>query len=149
VLSRDAIKEALFRSLGAADRAESRALGPASYAVLYAVARAILQESGLILESNFRTGTSESELASLAAGRAAVQIQCTAARDVIVCRIQTREGRHPLHYDHEALSEVLEAVDRGRHEPLILEMPCLVVDTSAGYVPELDEIVAFCRRSLP
>jgi hypothetical protein len=37
----------------------------------------------------------------------------------------------------------------GRFEPLLLEIPCLVVGTDDGYAPDLDDILAFASPNRP
>ena len=122
-------------------------MGRASYAVLYAVARVILEAgSSLIVESNFVRGTSEQELSPLMREGEALLIHCQTTRDLIARRVRSRAGRHPQHPDD--VDEVLQAVDAHRHDPLELRFPLLIVDTSEGYRPGLDEVLRFCRGDI-
>jgi predicted kinase len=68
------------------------------------------------------------------------------ARERIRCRVSEVTGR-TAHHDTEFLA-ALEAgrVSIGAWEPPRLDVPTFVVDTNAGYRPELEEIVAFARR---
>jgi predicted kinase len=66
ILAKDAVKEPLFDVIGAADRAASRNLSDASFAVMFSLARACLGAgTDLILEGNFRPGEHESAIEAL------------------------------------------------------------------------------------
>ena len=149
VIHRDTIKEALLDTIGADDRDTSHELGRVSYRILYALARVILESGNrLIIESNFVRGVSEADLSELlATGRTARLVHCQATNEAIKQRIASRAGRHPQHSDDPR--EVLEAIKRHDYDPMTLDVETLVVETTEGLVPDLPEIVAFCRRSLP
>lgn len=90
--------------LGAEDQAASQRIGAATYAVLYAVARSMtLGGAGLVLESNFRRGTSDHELAELVERSRAVFVHCTVSDAVRRQRYATRD-RHPGHFDGTVLA---------------------------------------------
>lgn len=129
------------------DRAASRRLGAASYAVLYEIARAILDgHSGLVLESNFRRVASLSDLLALTGGANAVLVQCSAPQDVVLRRYAERSpSRHRGH--HDVSVELAADLDAGEFEPPDLGIPVLRVDTSEGYRPPLAEILAFVLAS--
>lgn len=147
VLHKDAIKEALVDVLGAADRARSRELGVATYAIFTVVVPELLGAgTGVVLESNFRRGLSEDDLRPLLARARGVLIHCEAADELIVARYvgrAERGERHKAHFDAEVLPELRADLAAGRFAPLELAIPTLRVDTTAGYAPELDTIVAF------
>lgn len=149
LLSKDLVKEALFDGLGTPDREGSRRYSVAAYRVLYAVAAPLLAAgNGVILESNFVRGRSEAELLPLTARADAALLHCRATAAEIERRYRQRAwsgGRHPGHRDAEALPDVLRDVQAGRYEPLALDIPALLVDTSAGYRPDLAAILAFAR----
>lgn len=147
MIHRDTIKEALFDTIGASNRDDPHELGRAAYRVLYAVAGKILEsDTGVILESNFVRGASEPDLAHITADRDVRLIHCVATKEAIMHRIQSRPGRHPQHDD--AVDEVIAALDAHVYDPVDLQIPLLVVETSNGFEPDLHEVVAFCRRSL-
>ncbi len=92
VLLKDAIKEKLLDTLGAPDRARSRELGVASYAVLYDMAARLLDAGvGAVVESNFGRGQSERGLRPLTARSRAVLLHCFTSHEEIV---QRYSGRH-------------------------------------------------------
>lgn len=145
VLEKDALKEALSEAVGhPSDVADSTRLGSASYAALFALARGLLaDEVGVILESNFRRGLSEAELAPVAALASSVHLlHCTAPEDLVAERYRSR-NRHPAHLDdhrHDALRADLAA---GRYEPLDVDWPTLIVRTESGYDPTYDRVTSF------
>jgi hypothetical protein len=82
----------------------------------------------------------------LVAKSRAVQIACWAEEGEIARRVAQRAataGRHPGHYDAEALPDVLARLRAGAYAPLNLAVPLLTVDTTAGYEPSFDRIRTF------
>ncbi len=149
VLCKDGIKERLFDTLGAPDRARSRELGAASYAVLYEISARLL-DAGVdaVVEGNFHRGPSERELQALTEKARAVLVHCYTTPEVVTRRYSQRfgkGGRHPGHHDEAAISEVLSSLQSGTYDPLDLPVPVLRVDTSAGYVPRFERIREFVR----
>lgn len=151
VLYKDAIKEALVDALGAADRAESRALGAATYAIFNVVVPELLAAgTSVMLESNYRRGVSEADLRPLLARSRGVLIHCEAADEVIVTRYTGRAERgerHRAHFDAEVLPDLRADLAARRFGPLDLAIPTLRVDTTAGYAPDVDTIVAFIQSN--
>jgi predicted kinase len=106
LLSKDGIKEPLLDTLGAADRAASRRLSDASFAVLFALADEYLPLLGtVVLEGNFRPGEHEPALAALLARHAPVsctQMLCRVPEALRQERLAARAAdpaRHPGHRD--------------------------------------------------
>jgi predicted kinase len=125
LLAKDDVKEALFDGLGTGDRAWSRRLGSATYDVLFAVARRLL-ESGVdcILESNF---TNAAPLRALPARRV-TQVFCSAPPDVALERYATRT-RHPGHLDDLILEGLPAALADETWRPLDLRGDTITVAT--------------------
>jgi predicted kinase len=153
VLLRDELKETLYDTLGAPDRAESARLGQASYALLAVVAGRLLEAGvGMVLESNFRRGLSETDLASLLTSARAALVHCEGEPETIVRRYRERAERgerHPGHHDSESFQRLRDELAAGLFEPLDLGVPTLRVDTTTEqeYTPEFEEIVAFLRAA--
>jgi predicted kinase len=148
LLAKDAIKEALMDALSAEDLDRSRRLGQATYAVIFALARAHLDTGpGLVLESNFALGVSEDGLRPLVAGRPAVVVHCWAPADVLVARYRARAGhRHPGHHDLMRLQGDLPWLEPPATEPPDLALPCLRVNTSEPW--DLAGIASWTRAQL-
>ena len=90
--------------LGAPDIESSQRVGRATYAVLWAMADAIVSSGqGLVLESNFHRELSADGLRALAARGDATFVHCVAPVDVIKQRYASRV-RHPGHKDAERLA---------------------------------------------
>ncbi|GHJ37080.1 AAA family ATPase [Streptomyces sp. TS71-3] len=134
--SRDAIKEALFDTLGWSDRRRSKELGAASVAVLFSLLSDTLGAGASCLaESNFRRTHSTSDFLRLLAetGADTVQIQCRTHGPTLLRRFTARASspeRHPGHGDDQNVDEFREELLAGRYEPLQLPGPVLDVDTT-------------------
>jgi len=90
--------------LGAPDVESSRRIGRATYAVLWAMADAIVSSGGgLVLESNFHRDLSAGSVRALAARGDATFFHCVAPLALIKERYRSRV-RHPGHRDAELLA---------------------------------------------
>ena len=126
LLAKDDIKEPLFDTLGAGDRAWSRRLGAATYEVLYALARRLLESgASCIVESNFSDAAA---LRSLPPARV-VQVFCWAPDDVILERYAGRV-RHPGHLDDQIVDELRGRLGRREWKPLDLGGTLIELDTT-------------------
>jgi predicted kinase len=123
LLGKDTIKEALFDTLGTGDRAWSRRLGAASYAVLLALAGEL---PAAVLDANFYP---EHGPALLQACQRPIEVFCRCPAAEVERRFTRRApARHPGHVDH-VLDARLKAVLDGGVGPLGLGGPVLEVDT--------------------
>ncbi len=147
LLSRDCLKETLLDELGAPNRAASREIGRASYVLLFQIATTLLDASAsVIVESNFRCGLSETDLRPFAERASTVLLHCQTSHDETVCRYLRRtvnQERHAGHFDEEATADLVRDLKGGSYEPLDLEVPTLVIDTTDGYLPDLKQIGRF------
>lgn len=127
LLARDDLKEILYDTLGAADRAASRRIGGAAYALLCRLADQFLSAGvSLIIESNFGHGIAEDELSPLTERTRAILIHCQAADEMILARYRARAtavDRHPGHHDRDAAADVATNLAAGRFAPLDLPIP--------------------------
>jgi predicted kinase len=140
LVSRDAIKERLFDTLGWSDREWSRRLGRASYALLYDTAELLLRAGqSLIIESNFSAVHLIDDLRKLKqeAGCATLVVHCRAEWETLARRFRQRSAsgeRHPGHVDDQALDETLAEIQqrlaRREDAPLDLDGPVLTLDTT-------------------
>jgi len=106
LVSKDRIKEPLLDVLGASDRAASKRLSDAAFAVLFALAEEHLALVGeVVLEGNFRPGEHEPALRAVLARQApasCTQVLCRAPESLRQRRLQARAAdgtRHPGHRD--------------------------------------------------
>jgi predicted kinase len=134
LLTKDAIQERLFDTLGSANRETSQALGRAAFALLLDIAARLLAAgTPTIVEANFTRGRAEGELQELPAHRL-MQIVCTAPDDILRERWRRRTTtgeRHPGHFDAEQESVLGKRLGTDCHAALDLAGPVLDVDTSA------------------
>jgi predicted kinase len=112
-LEKDTIKEPLLDVLGATDAAAAHRLSDASFAVLFALARAQLEAGcGMLIEGNFRAAEHAPVLRALVARtlqadpveRASAQILCRTDESLRRQRLAARAhdpARHPGHRDLE------------------------------------------------
>jgi predicted kinase len=141
LIVRDDIKEALMDALGCDSLERSTELGRGSYAAMYAVLRELLRSgAGAIVETNFRRGTSESELRPFVEQSDAVLVHCESA-DIRV-RFLNR-ARHPGHLGQAVAERLMRELNAGLFEPIELGIPTLRVDCSDSYRPPLRDVVAF------
>lgn len=156
LVARDELKERLADKLldnllggGMTHEAASSALGRGAYSLLFAITDASLSAGhGLVIESNFRRGISEPNLVRRVAAARAALVHCEASPDVVVERYRSRHARgerHRVHRDDDRLGGLQEDLATGRFDPLDLGIEPIRVDTSAGYKPALEEIVARIR----
>jgi predicted kinase len=151
LVARDELKEVLYDTIGAPDRAASQQLGLASFRLIHHVAARLLDAgTGLVLESNFRRGLSEPDVGRLTCRAQAVLVHCEGDPRVIVRRYRERAERgerHPGHHDLELVDAVAAALASGVYEPLDLDVPIVRVDTTvpaesttaSGSAPAADE----------
>jgi predicted kinase len=147
LFSRDHLKETLLDELSAVDRSASREIGRAAYALLFQSAGTLIDASiGVIVESNFRRGLSESDLRPLVERAPAVLLHCQTSHDETVRRYLHRaanQERHAGHFDEEAAADLIRDLKTASYEPLDLNIPTLVIDTTDGYSPDLLQIGRF------
>jgi predicted kinase len=132
LLSKDEIKEILFDSLGWGDRERSRALSDAAYGLMFhLLEKELAAGRSAMLEANFRPEAAQ-RLARILENSPyrAIQIRCTADRQVLMDRLTHRAEqklRHPGHLDAALLPEAAKLIENGFVE---LPGPVLEVDST-------------------
>jgi predicted kinase len=142
VIEKDALKEALYDTIAVGEVEWSRRLGTAAYAVVFAVADAVLRSGGsLVAEANFFRGAHEERFARLPAHRL-VQVHCHAPLDVVLDRYTTRSGtRHPGHLDGDRAAELRARFETDLNDPLDVPGELVRLDTASADVAELADLV--------
>jgi predicted kinase len=129
LLSKDAIKEALFDSLGTGTLEWAQQLGGASHLVMYSLAQTIPK---VILESHFHRGVAEPDL--LALDRRLVQVYCRCPVEIASDRYRRRiadPDRHRGHLPEHQSEQVIELWMKAIPQPLDLPGAALIeVDTT-------------------
>jgi predicted kinase len=144
LITKDGLKETIGDALGVSSLEESIRLGRATFPLLFCVANAILQgSSGLILESAFAVDLSERELEGLCGLSDARLIRCTTSPEIAMDRYARRK-RHPVHRDNERHGD-LDVRLRSGYYDIVLPVPTLEVETSDGYEPGYEDVIAFAR----
>ena len=147
-IGKGALKEAICDAIGLpADVGASMRAGSAAYSAAFTLARETLTaRHGVVLESNFRRGVAESELAPIVAIGDACLVKCTASPEVVASRYRDRSAaglRHPAHRDDERAPALGADLESGQFEPLRLSVPVMVVGTEDGLQPGYDTILEF------
>lgn len=133
---KDGIKEILFDQLGWSDRAWSRTLGGATYALLYHfIEIELAARRSFMVESNFSREQATPPFQALRErhGFRPFQVLCRTAGPTLLARYRARNesgARHPGHVDHTVYKELPELIAAGGVEPLALDGPVWTVDTT-------------------
>lgn len=147
LLSKDEYKELLFDALGVKDRAWSRRLSEAAYALMFKqAAQFVAADCVFVMEGNFREHQHREKFAALAsAGAQIVQVHCRAETEILVSRFneRSRSGlRHAGHADVESLPEIENELRTARQEPLSIHGELIVCDTTEDWSEAIDSAVA-------
>ena len=146
---KDGIKELLFDKFGWSDRAWSRKVGIASYAVLYYFVEAQLSAGrSCIVESNFNATYDTEQFLALKAKYdfEPLQICCIADGEVLFQRFKKRAeagDRHPGHVETLNLEEFKPGLLRGRDGVMDIGSTVVEVDTTDFEKVDYEGI---CRR---
>ena len=154
LLAKDRLRQIFCGAFNAETREENRRLLNPGFVVFYELIAELLRSGvGMVAECNFHRGISEPELRPVAALGTPVIVHCQVDRALSVRRFIERhrlalpDRRYA--FDGERIAEI----ERGgspdawdRAEPVEIGAPVLRVDTTDGYAPDLDGIIAFIRE---
>lgn len=153
-INKDGIKELLFDTLGWSDRAWSKRLGAATYAILFHVVEAQLRAgASLVVESNFHPTYDNEKFATLQKtySFAALQVRCLADGDVLFARFKARAEsgeRHPGHVDDLNYDEFEEMLRRGRDDALAIEGEIYELDMTDFDAIDYEGLITAIRAAL-
>jgi predicted kinase len=153
LLSKDRSWQIIAGAFDVQTREQSQALIGPGFEIYYGLISELLQAGvGLVAECNFHRGVSEPQLAPVARLGTPVIVHCQTSRELSVRRFIARheEGQPERRYAFDGyridLIRAGQAVDSWEAaEPVEIGAPVLRVDTTDGYAPDLDGIVAFIR----
>lgn len=142
-------------SIETASIPESERLGRASFYLMDGMLGWLLDAGvGAVYEQNFRRGVSEVELRKHLPRCRAVLLHLQLPRELSIERYVARferGERHPGHHDGARIGQIRAGVRPVRwdhyEQPLDLDVRTLRVDTTDGYRPGFEEIVAFARSA--
>jgi predicted kinase len=137
VVSKDAVKEILFDTLGIGDRAWSESLGKATFALLdHIILLQARTGASFLIDAAFNPAFENEKFRALQDrfGFDAIQIHCTASPDELVRRFVQRVddgSRHPGHADEQWVDGFRAGLADGRDEVLDLRGAVLRYDSEA------------------
>ena len=152
MFSKDVLKETLFDALVdgpemSASPELSQTISDLALASLLSIATELVSRKvGMVLEADFRPNDGQRLFAPFLNSTMMRQVHCTVEERELEERHleRTEEGnRHPVHVDD--LEKVKIHLEAGDFEPLWLPIPLLSVNTTDGYHPSFEKIVAFAR----
>lgn len=151
VLHRDAIKAGLVESHGRETPEVRAAIVPRSFDLFFQTIELWLRAGvSLIAEHGLTYQWHEKPLRALIPLARTVVVSCDPPDEVAARRFIMREraiGGHRPDYHPPAIERMEQGTfDWRRFDPFDLGVPELRVDTTDGYAPGLDAIVAFCRE---
>lgn len=143
LISRDLVRGGMARTEGEAEHVAAGDLSKRAVSVFYDTTCSLLTHgASLVVESAFRRGISETDLAPLIGLADLRYVHCVVPRELAIQRCRERPGR-------EFVGAMLDERDEVRwsrvEQPLDLGASPLIVETADGYRPGLDEIEAFVR----
>jgi predicted kinase len=150
LLSRDAIKAGLVETHGFESDAVRARVVPLAFDLFHQTIDLWLREGvSLIAEEAFSRGRAETALRALTRLADAVAITCDTSDEEAARRYIERENTNPRKRQ-DVLADTIDQMARGTYpwrvfDAFDLGVPALRVDTTHGYEPNLDTIVAFCR----
>jgi predicted kinase len=154
LLAKDRLWEIMADAYDVQTREQSHALIGPGFEIYYGLISELLRAGvGLVAECNFHRGVSEPQLTPVARLGTPVIVHCQTSRELSVRRFIARheQGLPQRRYAFDGYRvELLRAgkpVDAWEEaEPVEIGAPVLRVDTTAGYGPDPDGIVAFIHE---
>jgi predicted kinase len=148
MFSKDVLKETLFDGPEMSASPElSQTISDLALASLLSIATEFVSRNvGMVLEADFRPNDGQRLFAPFLNSIMMRQVHCTVEeRELEERHLERTErgNRHPVHVDD--LEKVKIHLEAGDFEPLRLPIPLLSVNTTDGYHPSVEKIVASAR----
>ena len=150
LIAKDTLKELLFDTIGWQDRAWSKRLGSASFALIhYFLDTFMVTQQPLIVEGNFKPEFESVEMISRLHkfNYSAIQIMCSCDGKILFERFKKRSEsgeRHPGHCDTGNYDELKDGLLKGKYEPLNINSPIIIFDSTdldhLNYQPIFDQL---------
>lgn len=149
LIANDPIRVGMLTTQGATESPTAAVPPLAPIEAFYETIALLLRRGvSLVAELSFRRGLDERRLLLLRDSAMLVNIHCQTPMEEAQRRFTARQQvRRPMGQASSLIAQ-MEAgnFDWSPFDPLDLDMPRLVVDTTSGYAPELTAITAFCLR---
>jgi predicted kinase len=150
VVSRDEIKEGLVHASGGGTPGWGGPVAYQTFALFYRIVGELIRAGcSVVAEAAYLKDLSQ-EVSELLPHADACIVHCQVDREVAVQRFIERAASDPVRRESHPDAEILAAMKSGafeweRYEPMELGVPVLRVDTTNGYEPMIDQVVAFSR----
>jgi predicted kinase len=153
LLAKDRLREIFRDAFNAETREESRRLIAPGFTIYSELLSELLRAGvGVVAECNYHRGISEPELRPVAAVGTPVIVHCETSRELSIRRFVERHKRalpsRRYAFDGDRIAELDRGIPQDAWElaePVEIGAPVLRVDTTDGYAPDLDRIVAWVR----
>lgn len=150
VVSRDEIKEGLVHSRGGGTPKWGAPLAHETFTLFYRILGELVRSGcSVVAEAAYLRDLSH-EVSELVRQADACIVHCQVDREVAIQRFRGRAASDPVRRVSHPDAEIVAAMEGGafewdRYEPMELGVPVIRVDTTNGYDPTLDDVVAFSR----
>jgi predicted kinase len=150
VVSRDEIKEGLVHAGGGEKPDWGAPVAYQTFALFYRIVGELIRSRCSVVAEAAYLKDLTREITELLSEADACVVHCQVDRDVAMPRFIERAASDPIRRESHPDAEILAAMQSGafeweRYEPMELGIPVLLVDTTNGYEPMLDDVVAFSR----
>ena len=150
VVSRDLIKTGMHVTVGSEDPTEIHRFAAAAFDLFFDVVAKLLRGgSSVIAEAAFHAGLSEPDIGRLTEHADVLHLTTRPPHDLALERYRQRAERGERHPAHDDLGQVERLASMAAVYTLDEPRPMLIVDTSDGYEPGIDEIVRAIEAGRP
>jgi predicted kinase len=157
LLSRDMIRHIVLDAFNVQSWDEGKSYSIAIYDIFYGIIAQLLKANlSVIADCNFYRGVSESFIRPLISDTTAhaILVHLTTTPEIsmrrFIERAQQPDRRHSS-FDADRIAQIQSGefkASPAQYEPLDLDVPTLVVDTTVNYEPDINIIVEFIRSAL-